>query len=698
MSAARARTIARTESVAASNGGVYAGWSNAGIEGKTWLATHDARTRIDHIALDGVTIPMDADWLVGGSPARYPGDARLPASQRANCRCTIISNEGGHTRGHIAGTDEEIAARAAKAGLETEGVSRQENQLALLSRLCNIDGSASLTASGWGSRRSRRALFTRQGSPETCPVNTESLSRTTLLVHARSLQIPGRSDMTKAELAGAVAKARAALDDDRSLASRMKGSVAAFSAAQAQTRAKVLNMPKPTDDAVLSGLQNLKINGATGRAGGDSRGSGGLEGGRAKSRAALFKAYGGEENGYVPCVYCNKRLHHLDPKDPRVAAGNPLGYEPLERDKLLTGAQGGKYSQANIVPACGSCNSLRSDAAHPFGNYKWGDPDDNGRRVAKANALLYPAPKKEKPLAITPREGMGDGPRIDPKIIKPRMTAAKHIDADGNWTPERQALHDKIIGKYLDGLPKQKTPELLFMGGGGGAGKSTVLKTGVVKKPKGSVTINADDIKDLFPETIAAKAKGDHRWAASAHEESSYMAKRLQAAAIERHVSITMDAVGSNSDRVIAQLTNARAHGYKVTGAYVTIPPQAGVARAKKRYEDAVAKGEPGRKIPSGTVLEAHRGANDAFQRVAGHLDSATLVDNTDKPIVVARYTAGKRIIVNQSLWDDFKTRGNTVKKTLPRKVAKRAVKASVASPWAHIARRRRRGRWGTHL
>lgn len=86
----RAQTIVRTEVVAASNAGAMAGAAATGLVlEKEWIATRDGRTRDTHAALDGVRVPMDAPFVVGGTSAMMPGDDALPASEVVNCRCCV---------------------------------------------------------------------------------------------------------------------------------------------------------------------------------------------------------------------------------------------------------------------------------------------------------------------------------------------------------------------------------------------------------------------------------------------------------------------------------------------------------------------------------------------------------------------------------------------------------------------------------
>jgi 5-methylcytosine-specific restriction endonuclease McrA len=74
---------------------------------------------------------------------------------------------------------------------------------------------------------------------------------------------------------------------------------------------------------------------------------------RANSRAKLLTEFG---NGtHAPCVWCGKQL---DDKS-------------VTRDHIIPMDKGGTFQYANLIPACGSCNSARGDRAFSdFMNFK----------------------------------------------------------------------------------------------------------------------------------------------------------------------------------------------------------------------------------------------------------------------------------------------------------------------------------------
>lgn len=90
---ARSVTIARTEVLGASNAGAIAGYEQAGVGFKGWLATQDDRTRDTHDAADGQVVGLNASFDVGGVSLAYPGDPSGPPEEVINCRCTTVPEE-----------------------------------------------------------------------------------------------------------------------------------------------------------------------------------------------------------------------------------------------------------------------------------------------------------------------------------------------------------------------------------------------------------------------------------------------------------------------------------------------------------------------------------------------------------------------------------------------------------------------------
>jgi hypothetical protein len=87
----RARVIARTEIISASNAGSLEGAYATGVDfQKEWLATQDDRTRDAHLVADGQRTSKDGDFLVDGEPLEYPGALNGSPANVISCRCTLL--------------------------------------------------------------------------------------------------------------------------------------------------------------------------------------------------------------------------------------------------------------------------------------------------------------------------------------------------------------------------------------------------------------------------------------------------------------------------------------------------------------------------------------------------------------------------------------------------------------------------------
>ena len=89
MTAGRAMTIARTETVGAYNFGTVEAWRQSGVvQTKTWLSARDDRVRDSHKELDGETVPLDQIFSNG---LEFPGQTGGAPGEVINCRCNLLS-------------------------------------------------------------------------------------------------------------------------------------------------------------------------------------------------------------------------------------------------------------------------------------------------------------------------------------------------------------------------------------------------------------------------------------------------------------------------------------------------------------------------------------------------------------------------------------------------------------------------------
>lgn len=270
-----------------------------------------------------------------------------------------------------------------------------------------------------------------------------------------------------------------------------------------------------------------------------------------------------------------------------------------------------------------------------------------------------PAPGK------APTPSLGELP-LDEKTISdlrsdPNSTAATNMvqgpDGSWDWTPERKALHEKIIGKFLEGKTKPAgQPSFNVMGGGPAAGKSNMVeKAGITElTDPNSVMVNADEMKAELPEYQSMTAAKDPKAATLAHEESSYLAKRLQQASFDNGFNTILDGTGdSNAAKMNGKLDAARQAGYSVKGYYVTVPTDVAVARADARGQAT------GRFVPERVIRTTHIDVSKVFPDVYQSFDSVDLFQSEGELSPIASWDGKSLNIKDQTEWNAFLAKAN---------------------------------------
>jgi predicted ABC-type ATPase len=232
-------------------------------------------------------------------------------------------------------------------------------------------------------------------------------------------------------------------------------------------------------------------------------------------------------------------------------------------------------------------------------------------------------------------------------------SAAPHLrqkqDGSYEFTPERQALHDKIVSDAVAGVPTSADPTYYVMGGGPAAGKSTMLKDSKVSIPSKdkAVQVNPDDVKEKLPEWD--RMQGDTNRAAYTHEESSYISKRIQAAAFETKRDVVADGTGDSSVTSMSnKIKKARDANYKVVGNYATVPTSVAIDRANARGA------RTGRFVPESVIRSTHVGVSDVLPKIVNQFDEINLFDTTGDLILLASGKNGKFTVNDQDGYSAF--------------------------------------------
>jgi predicted ABC-type ATPase len=172
---------------------------------------------------------------------------------------------------------------------------------------------------------------------------------------------------------------------------------------------------------------------------------------------------------------------------------------------------------------------------------------------------------------------------IEAEIREGSQSIEEHRDAEtGEWTPERRALHERIIQGVMSeageaperGEGEEK--QIWITGGLPGAGKSSVLEYREAF-PEGTVKIDSDKIKTMFPEYEGWNA-------ALLHEESSAIVQEIFRRATSEGRDIVYDATLKTTNKAEGLITGLQDSGYGVNVIYVDVPMAMAMERAINRF------------------------------------------------------------------------------------------------------------------
>ena len=289
--------------------------------------------------------------------------------------------------------------------------------------------------------------------------------------------------------------------------------------------------------------------------------------------------------------------------------------------------------------------------------------------------VLFDDPDYEETLQLNDSnppnpESMGEGVEISAEDLR-RMRlspiTSQHLDEDGNFTPERQELHNQIILEALEGTTPVEEPVQNMNGGGPASGKGTMTR-GANKRltnyDENSVLVDPDEVKNKFPEVQAAierirngtATEQDFNWAGLSHEESSHVAKRIHLAGLERHHNIIYDGTGDGGVKSVREKVKlARDNGYKTVNAnYLYLEPDEGMSRAKEREKENF------RRVPETVLKNTYNTISTIFPELLKDniFDTVRLFDNNQERGVAAKLILeqkdGETEVIDQDSYNRF--------------------------------------------
>jgi phage-related protein (TIGR01555 family) len=212
---------------------------------------------------------------------------------------------------------------------------------------------------------------------------------------------------------------------------------------------------------------------------------------------------------------------------------------------------------------------------------------------------------------------------VQARVDESKPTVDQHRDAQGNWTPERRALHQKIITDLLSeeavarARPEAgQAPTFTVLGGRGGSGKSKL--SGVVYDPSKAIVLDPDHIKAQLPEYEGWNA-------AQVHEESGEISDEITRLAKAAGLNLVHDATLKSPEKAKALVEGFKDSGYRVEAHYMHLPRQEAAKRAVERFTRA------GRYVPPAVVLQNTRN-EESFEGIKGLVDAWSFRDNNVPP------------------------------------------------------------------
>ena len=234
------------------------------------------------------------------------------------------------------------------------------------------------------------------------------------------------------------------------------------------------------------------------------------------------------------------------------------------------------------------------------------------------------------------------------------------VDPDRQvWSVERNRLQNTLVaelyGKAQDVPCNHKA---LIAGGLGGAGKTTVLAEQAGIDRSQYLTINPDDIKEeMARRDMIPKISGLSPMEVSdlAHEESSYIAKRLALRAMTDGKNVIWDITMSSLKSTDERITNLRQAGYsQIDGLFVNIPIETSIQRTDSRHREGHEKwragdGPGGRYVPPEVIREQEDpewGCQNrkTFESMKKEFDNWSIYDNSIDGGIARLIDSGKRV------------------------------------------------------
>jgi len=258
------------------------------------------------------------------------------------------------------------------------------------------------------------------------------------------------------------------------------------------------------------------------------------------------------------------------------------------------------------------------------------------------------------PYRIGGRGVSDEGRKLDSPLTDTQRIHTVTRNGKSAYKPERiREVHDPWIRESLDDGVAYGDTQVTFMGGGSGAGKGSIQRSGDVTFRRGTTVVDSDEAKKAIPEYRELLDAGDNKAAAYVHEESSDMAQRLMAESIDRGYDTVLDGTGDSTfEKMAGKVARARQQGaQRVKAEYVTIDTDEALRRAAQRAARS------GREVPEDVVTGTHEAVSKIFPKLADAdtFDELRLWDNMgDTPELIYERVDGVERVLNRERYEAF--------------------------------------------
>lgn len=227
---------------------------------------------------------------------------------------------------------------------------------------------------------------------------------------------------------------------------------------------------------------------------------------------------------------------------------------------------------------------------------------------------------------------------------------------DGVFSNERESnVHEPIMKEFIDICDKYSSnkPEVVFLAGGGGSGKSHVLNKEVDESKY--LTINNDHVKEMIPEYAQFQNEDIYSAAHRVHKESSHLVDMMLEAASEHKSNIVYDATCSNVIKTLKLISMFKSKGYKVKVIGVLCDPSICLQSIHNRFIKRK------RYVPKHIAISDNISARNTMIELMSDKDiDMVLYDNNGQmhhkePIKVYDNTQENKILSKEGLNDLYK-------------------------------------------